>query len=386
MTKVQVGLSEMDNGFHCGVDVARAALGKWTPESVSMAILFASHPEPEKVLAGVNSILPNTLLIGATSAGQYAHEGYVESGAGLMVIHSDQLEFHPIARRWRWPNTKRLLSKLHGISNEGFGRFNYRSLVIFPDNHSMNLDRVVQKAVSETGMMYDILGGAGLTPPETEQPPAIFFNNRIIRAGFAGAELLSQQALGLALTNGWSPASGPYRVTHADEHRVIKLDGRPAREVFEDFFTEQGLALDDLAELLRLFPIGIVTNSTIKVSASMAGFDPYGALLVTTPPPVGSLVHILTTQPDAMLGAAQRAIQQAQQQITAPAIAGALFIDCMSTRMVLGEAYHQQKSAVQNQLGNTPFLGFRSHGVLARLQGQTSGHYECSVAACLLPE
>jgi small ligand-binding sensory domain FIST len=87
-----------------------------------------------------------------------------------------------------------------------------------------------------------------------------------------------------------------------------------------------------------------------------------------------------------MVTAARRAVQQALQPLGDQPKAGALFIDCMSTGWVLADAYAQQRSAVQQYLGDVPFLGFRSHGVLARLQGQTAGHYECSVAACVLPE
>jgi hypothetical protein len=115
------------------------------------------------------------------------------------------------------------------------------------------------------------------------------------------------------------------------------------------------------------------------------GFDETGALKVTSPPATGQLIFILSTETDAMVTAAERAIQQATHRLAAQPGAGALFIDCMSTGWVLDDAYPRQRAAVQSCLGNLPFLGFRSHGVLARLQGQTAGHYECSVAACLLP-
>jgi small ligand-binding sensory domain FIST len=65
--------------------------------------------------------------------------------------------------------------------------------------------------------------------------------------------------------------------------------------------------------------------------------------------------------------------------------AGALFIDCMSNGWLLTDIYPHQYEAVRQCLGDIPFLGIRSHGVLARLQGQTAGHYECSVAAWIFP-
>ena len=107
-------------------------------------------------------------------------------------------------------------------------------------------------------------------------------------------------------------------------------------------------------------------------------------MLVTAPPPVGKLIHILAAQPDALVTAAGRAIDHARQR--AETCAGALFIDCMSTAMVLGDTYRQQRAVVQERLGDVPFLGFRSQGVLSRLQGQTAGHYECSVGTFIFPK
>lgn len=374
----------MDNStdaYRCGQEAARAALSRFE-QSASLAVLFSSHSQPKEVLRGINAVLPGVPLIGTTSLGEYTQDGYVEGGAGIMLIQSEKLEFHPVARQKSW-FSNRLLGKLRGISKEGLGRFTHRTLMLFPDNHSMNLDKLVQKAISETAMLYDIVGGAG--PAAPTQTPAIFFNDLLLPSGLAGTELLSQNPIGLALANGWTPVSGPYRVTKADDRRVIKIDGRPVREVYEDFFLEQNYPLDKMDRLLPSFPIGICAVGDCKVSMAMQGFEPNGSLSVTSPPPTGSLIHILTTQADMMITAAQRAIRHALDQLEQTPAAGALFIDCMSTSLMLGESYQQQRAAVQKQLGDVPFLGFRSHGVLARLQGQTNGHYECSVATCILP-
>jgi hypothetical protein len=115
------------------------------------------------------------------------------------------------------------------------------------------------------------------------------------------------------------------------------------------------------------------------------GFDADGSLITASPPGTGSLIYILETQPTAMMTAAQRAVRQALDNLNGVPAAGALFIDCMSTAMLLENTYEQQRMIVQSEMGDIPFLGYRSHGVLARLTGQVSGHYECSVGACLFP-
>jgi hypothetical protein len=382
-----IGLDNHRQGYECGRQAARAALASIGSEPVTLALLFTSHPQPEQVLKGVNEALGPVPLIGATSVGEYTHQGYVEEGAGVMLIQSDQIHFHPLVRQRNWFRRASLLGKLHGTSEEGLGSvYSHRALMLFPDDKSMNLNGVVDQAMTETALLYDILGGPGPTIPAPPRPPAVFHNRQMLRAGLAGAEVLSQQPLGLALANGWTPISGPYRVTQVDEHRLIKIEGRPTREIYEDFFRDQGVQSegDNSPQQLLRYPIGLCQEGNCRVSVGM-GFDQAGALQMTSPPPQHSLVHILSTRPDAMLTAAQRAIHQAILSLHGQPAAGLLFIDCMSTAMLLGSAHEQQRAAVQRELGDLPFLGFRSHGVLARLQGQLTGHYECSVATCALP-
>ncbi len=385
-TQVGIGLDNSRQGYTCGQQAARMALSNLGASSASLALLFTSHTQPDQVLKGVNSILGDVTLIGATSAGEYTHQGYVEDGAAVMLIHSDQMQFHPLVRQRSWFRRATLLGKLHGTSEDGLGSiYNHRTLLLFPDDQSMNLNGVVEQAMTETALLYDILGGSGPTIPAPPRPPAVFYNQQMFHAGLTGMEVLSQHPVGLALANGWTPISGPYRVTQSDDHRAIKIDGRPAREIYEDFLLEQGQAAEHITpELLLKYPLGICNDGDCKVSVGM-GFDQAGALRMTAPPPQNSLIHILSTQPDAMIAAAQRAIQQAIRSLNNERPAGLLFIDCMSTAMLLGSAYEQQRNVVQRALGDVPFLGFRSHGVLARLQGQTAGHYECSVATCVLP-
>ncbi len=387
-THISVGLDNSTDGYQCGQQAARQASAILSNE-VALAMLFTSHPDPDRVLQGVNNILGDVPLIGATSAGEYTQDGYVEGGAGIILIQNEDAQFHPIAPQRKWFNrSRRLLGKLSGLSSTGLGsKFNHRALMLFPDDQSMNLDGVVERAMTETGMLYDILGGPGLTHPAPPRPPAVFHNKRMIRAGLTGVEILSRTPLGMAIANGWQPISGPYRVTQADDRRIITIDGRPAQEVYEDFLFEHGLQLtsDTISDILLTYPIGICQEDDCKVSV-LKNFDNHGALLMTSPPPTNSLIHILSTQPDHMVTAAERAIQQAGERLHDTRPAGLLFIDCMSTALVLGEAHDQQRTAVERHAGNVPFLGFRSHGVLARLQGQMAGHYECSVATCLIPE
>lgn len=386
-TYVGVGLDNVNDGLQTGINIAKQAAQALEGLEPTIALLFVSHAAPKQVLKGVLQTLGNIALIGSTSAGEYSRMGYVEDGAGLMLIHSKRIQFHPLGYQplW-WRRSQSLLGQLIGTSDNGLGsRYNHRSLMLFPDDQSMNLHDVVERAMTETGMLYDILGGPSptvKTPPS--RPPAMFINGKLLTSGMVGAEILSQQAFGLSIANGWKPISGPYRVTASERGRIVKIDGRPAREIYEDFLLERGLSLSQLDGMaLMQYPVGVCDEGDCQVSLAM-GFDNDGALQVTSELGKNTLIHILSIEKDAITIAAQRSINTALQHSNISP-AGLLFIDCMSTGMFLQESYVHQRQVVQEAVGDLPYLGFRSHGVLARLPGQLSGHYECSVGTWVIP-
>jgi hypothetical protein len=100
-TRIAVGLDNAQQGRACGRNAARTALETLGTLPASLALLFTSHPEPAQVLHGVNEVLGSVPLIGATSAGEYSQQGYVEQGAGVMLIQSDDILFHGMKHRQR---------------------------------------------------------------------------------------------------------------------------------------------------------------------------------------------------------------------------------------------------------------------------------------------
>jgi len=386
-TRIGVGLDDSRNGVACGKAAARQAraeLGLGRRPAIALALVFTSHKQPDAVLRGVNAVLGRVPITGVTAGGQYTHQGYVEHGAGVMLIHSDRMQFHLSVAKG-WSSGQRLFAGLQGITGRGLGSpYKHRTLIIFPEDETMNLDGVVDTALTETALMYDILGGPGLTAMMPPRPPAVFINREVVHAGLTSAEVLSERPLGLALANGWEPVSDAHRITQSDDRRIVTIDGRPALETYQDFLDTQGVQYRDVRDVMLHYPVGVCQEGDCKVSLVM-GIEADGALRSTSPPTAGSVVRFLATRSDAMIAAATRAIKQAYTAIHPHEAAGALFIDCVSTGMVLEDAYAQQQAAARSGLGDVPFLGFRSHGVLARLPGQLAGHYECTVGTCIIP-
>lgn len=65
---------------------------------------------------------------------------------------------------------------------------------------------------------------------------------------------------------------------------------------------------------------------------------------------------------------------------------GALFFDCVATRLRLGKDFANELDAVSQELGPVPFAGFNSYGQIVRAEGQFSGFHNCTAVVCIFPD
>ena len=65
---------------------------------------------------------------------------------------------------------------------------------------------------------------------------------------------------------------------------------------------------------------------------------------------------------------------------------GALFFDCVATRLRLGDHFGDELTAVRNALGDAKFAGFNSYGQIVRADGQFSGFHNCTAVVAVFPD
>ena len=64
---------------------------------------------------------------------------------------------------------------------------------------------------------------------------------------------------------------------------------------------------------------------------------------------------------------------------------GALFFDCVATRLRLGDAFHFELGMVAELLAGAPFVGCNTYGQIARSDSQFSGFHNCTAVVLALP-
>ena len=167
-------------------------------------------------------------------------------------------------------------------------------------------------------------------------------------------------------------------VTEAEGAQLIKLDGRPAVEVYEQELGRLGMLKSGEGLLQTLanhslsmrtpFGEGLLVRTPIGIRSD-------GSLRLTTAVPVGQQVSVVTTTRDRLIAAARWLRSQIESFVPNPS--GLLVFDCGGRRAMLGQAYDK---AIEAFHGTTavPMLGIASYGEIAKFGGSAQGFHNAA--------
>ena len=220
--------------------------------------------------------------------------------------------------------------------------------------------------------------------------PTHVFHDTVARTdSMVALEILSNKPIGIGSKHGWAPASDALRVTETAEACVVSFNVAPAVEAFEDHAASSGQAFDhdDPLPFFLHNIVGVKTDEGHKLRVPL-GIGPDGGITHAAEIPLGATAHIMSIPPAAAVAAATTATRDAVTQVIEAGHrpAGALFLDCVATRLRLGRGFDDELAAVSEVLGDTAFAGFNSYGQIVRAEGQFSGFHNCTAVVVVFPE
>jgi len=351
-------------------------------------ILFASptYDQPA-LLRAVNELCRPKLLVGASSAGEFTRE---KQGTGLacaLALRSSEIEFSAAVGRKLSEDTgaaAREMSKAFKGLTES--RFAYRAALVMTDALAGHANELVDALTVATSARYQFFGG-GAGDDAQFRRTHVFIGTEAISDAAVALEILSHKPIGIGVGHGWTPASGPMRVTEVDGKRVVSLNGTPAAEAFERYAVETGQTFDKAAAIPFFLHniLGIDTGSGHRLRVPLA-VNEDGSVLCASELPPGAIVRIMRTDANSAVEAASRATAAALARLEGNRPQVALFFDCVATRLRMGESFGFELKAVADNLGEANFVGCNTHGQIARAEGQFGGFHNCTAVVCVLPE
>jgi hypothetical protein len=352
------------------------------------AIILFAAPTYDHVamLRTLRARLPDAIVIGASSAGEFANDELGEGMATALALSGDDFEVAASCGRAISSDpagaAKELVAGFRGVSDLRPG---HRSALVMTDALAGHADRLVDELTLATAGLYQFFGG-GAGDNAQFQRTTVFCQDDVMTDAAAVLEIVSDKPIGIGVSHGWEPASAPLRVTAADGLRVISLNGLPAAEAFQSHAQETGQALDARAPIPFFLHniLGIETAGAHRLRVPLAIQDD-GSVVCAAEIPTNALVRIMRSNHESTVKAAETAADAALAALGEHKPEAALFFDCVATRLRMGQGFGREVSAVQARLGGVDLMGCNTHGQIARAEGQFEGFHNCTAVVCVLP-
>ncbi len=365
-----VGSSKQVNDAHAaGRDAAMLALKSSGQDKVDLAIVVASSVyNQEAMIKGVREALGGAPVVGCTSAGAITADGVQEQAVSVLVIRSNKGSFVPvkvsgIGRDMRAAG-KSFAAEIQKSDAKP------RMAFLFSDALAGNGTELVRGVLDVFGSDFKIAGGAAgddMNFKKTYQ----YFNDEVLTDSVVGFGISGDIDVVVGAAHGWQPIGASRVVTRVEGTKLFELDGKPAFEIYQDYFAEKA---NDFKKALSIETV------TYPLGMKVKGID---ELMVRVPLVVaedGSIICgaelVLGSEVSIMIGTIENAMEAAKQ-ITQGLIDRMLetdprvvFVsDCVARKILFGD-HGSEEIALLKSIGGpkSVIFGFYSYGQIASLK------------------
>jgi hypothetical protein len=386
MTSSAVATTDLTDSRSAGAALAaqiNTALN-WTPPDVVVLFASAAHDHQE-LLAGLQDC-PSRLVVGCSSAGEFAGGRSAGGSASALALRSTELAFSAgLGQGLRRDVRGAARQMVAGFHRAASTDYPFRAALVLTDALAGHAEELLTDLTTLTEGRYRFVGG-GAGDDAKFARTHVFFGGEVLTDAAVALEIRSQRPLGIGVSHGWRPAGRPWRITEARGTRVFGINGAPALEAFEEFAAETGQPFDRNHPLPFFLHnvIGVETGGGYKLRVPLAVHDD-GSVSLAAEVPTNATVRVMTVEEPSTVGAAGQAVRAAMAQLDGAPAAAALFFDCAATRLRMGQRFDDELKEVAGALAPARFAGCNTYGQLARDDTQFSGFHNCTAVVCVFP-
>lgn len=353
------------------VDGALRALGNMVPHIV---FLFSSiRYDQQEMAAGAFSALPKeTILVGASAAGEITSGATVFDGVTAMALSSDQMSWSVgIGNGVRVDSFKAGADAARAVIANA--KSPIQLFVMLPDGLNGNGAEIVRGAQSVLGENFPIIGGSAgddyLFKQTWQYHNGAVLTDSVIGIGFSG-----KFSFGFGIRHGWEPIGLPMKVTKAEGAALKEVDGKPALEIYSEYFGKAAAELirEPIARMAYTYPLGMsVAGSDEFLIRDPVIANEKGEIAMAAEIPEGATVRLMFGDRDKAIVAAREAASVARSQLEGRAPRAIFMFNCMARNRLLGVHCHEENETVQSVIGkDVPMAGFYTYGEQGPLLGK----------------
>jgi hypothetical protein len=332
---------------------------------------FASVAQPlNEVLQGLRQKYPRTLVVGASSAGEFSNREELKSATSLFALGGD-IEAHAALGVGLRANAERAAASVHERLPKQIVGLKEQTAVVLLDPLAGVSEETTLSLAALLGDRVQLAGGAAGDDLKLKQC-RVGLNDEVQEDAMVVVKLFTKNRAAVGIAHGHKPLSEPLIVTSAEGSVVRTINDRPAWEVWREQTRDAariaGIDVERLptaeqgAFLLR-FEAGLASGAAYKVRAPLSVGE-RGALNFACGVPQGSTFRIMQSDRDGQVDSARRAAEQARARL-GQTVGGALVFDCICRNLILGDRFAQALGHMHDALDRAPMSGFETYGEVA---------------------
>ncbi len=386
-----VGTSkQVQDSYAAGLEAATIAMQASGQGAIDLAIIVVSPQfDQAAMLRGVREGVKGAPVVGCTNAGAITTEGVVEQAVSVLVMKSDDGKFIPIRATEIGKDMRAAGKNFAQQLKDEAGDEKPSIAFLFSDALAGNGTEMVRGIFDIFGSDFRIAGGAAgddLNFKKTYQ----YFNDELLTNAVVGFGITGNIKVAVGANHGWQTIGASRVVTKAEGTKLIELDGKPAFQIYQDYFGEKA---GDFKQALSLsavtYPLGMKTESSdetmIRVPLSVADD---GSIMCGAEVIEGSEIYLMIGTLTSAMDAAKSMVQNLVDLVPDANPRVVFVSDCIARKILFGER-GQEEIAILKSIGGpqSVIFGFYSYGQIASLKTPSTnintcdpGFYEQSIS------
>lgn len=360
-----IGVGYGWNGRDAARQATQQSLDRLGSGKAALALVcVAQEFDPAEALVGITSLLPNTPIWGASSPNTFTSDGEHSRSVVIGLIRGTALKAYSY---WNPEFTKDSLKCARQLVYALINHSPLQGLLLSGDGINGDYETLCSNLMSTTIPVAGYLAAGDYNIGRT----VVIGGNQTGSGALSGILLGGTFRLGIGVGHGFTDTGIFFRITKAKDVWVQSINELPAAEVYGQVFgyTGHDWALPPLAEMVRLYPLGIETpqcTSELLLRAPLR-VEADGSLRMNFPVSEGAVAHFMIGDLDACLKAVESAARQALAAIYNSRPLLALAMVDLGWEYLFETRPGQISQILKNVFGDIPVVGTYSLGQITSL-------------------
>lgn len=381
------GASESDGAAEAGRAAAQQAMSGLGGRTPALVVVYPSvRYDLLELVAAIRSVTGEAPLVGATSSGHFHGANLVEParGVAVLVMTEGPYQFGVASVDHLSVDGVVAGQRLARAARDAAGsRTPQATVLLFSDGLGVEQQELVVGIHQVTGSAVPVVGGAAGDDRRLTET-FVLHDDSVATDAAAAVWIGSDRRVPVAVEHGWHAISLPMLVTKVDGQVVHEIAGRPARDVFEEYFRNgYVLAGDPLRNsgYYSTHAFGLIEpDGSYLVRSVFLGED--GQVRTMVPMPVYSAIQIVACDEDDLLQVSERVAERAIDGREGD-LSVLLVFSCVARLDVLAGRGAEEAKRLQAAAGTIPIFGIYTYGEFVRTTS-VAGYHNATVAALAL--